>query len=473
MMKLMQLTVPQEVETVLRQMTGTGYEVSVVGGAVRDLLMGRKVADWDFTTNATPEEILGVFPDGFYDNRFGTVGVQVKTGGEIGTEGLQEDRMRPFEITTFRSESEYSDSRRPDRVVWGKSLKEDLLRRDFTINAMALKNRGAIFQGKPIIDFELIDLFGGQEDLQNKVVRAVGNPDERFGEDALRMMRAIRIASELGFLIEPATFTAICDNAKKIAEISWERIRDELFKTLRTEYVYDGLMLLRNSGILEIVLPEANTGFGVEQASPGRHHIYDVGTHSFLAAKFCPSYDPLVRLATLLHDSGKPTTSKVLPNGTITFYNHEVAGAQIAYKVGVRLKLSKDQIKKLVTLVRWHMFSVDDRQTDSAIRRFMRRVGKENISDMLALRTGDRLSGGARETSWRLEKYKERIEQLQLTPFSVSDMAVDGRDVMDVLGIGPGPRVGEVLGKLFDEVMEDHEKNKREHLLTKIQGYKI
>lgn len=457
----MKISVPQAVADILTRMRGAGFEIYIVGGAVRDILMDRPVTDWDFTTNAEPQEVLKLFENSYYENQFGMVGVPAMDG-------------KPYEITTFRTEHGYTDSRRPDKVDWGKSLEEDLVRRDFTVNALALKAKvySSKFKAEKEGEFELIDLYGGKEDLEKKIIRAVGDPNERFGEDALRMMRAIRIASELGFIIDTDTFTAISKNNEKILNIAWERIRDELFKILKTEYVYDGLMLLRNSGLLELILPEVNAGFGVEQASPGRHHIYDVGTHSFLATKFCPSYDPVVRLATLLHDVGKPETFKRLSSGTITFYNHEVVSAKLAWQIGQRLRLSKDQLKKLVTLVRWHQFSVDERQTDSAIRRFMRRVGKENISDMLALRTGDRLGGGAKETSWRLEKYKERIEQLSTTPFTVADMAVDGNDVMKILEIKPGPKVGEVLNKLFEEVMEDYMKNEREYLLKKIEEFK-
>ncbi len=445
----MEVTVPQKVGQVLRMVFEAGFEIYIVGGAVRDLLLGRPILDWDFTTNATPEEILRIFPEGFYDNKFGTVGISF------------EEEMRPYEITTFRTEAEYTDSRRPISVEWGKSLNEDLIRRDFTINAMALEPKLQISSPEKLasngqtIVFSVVDLFEGRRDIEKKLIRAVGNPNERFAEDALRMMRAIRIASELGFAIETDTFAAICANSQTIANISGERIREELFKILKTEYVYDGLVLLRNSGILGIILPEVVAGFGVEQASPGRHHVYDVGMHSFLATKFCSSNDPLVRLATLLHDCGKPMTYKKLPSGTITFYNHEVTGAAIVYKIANRLRLSKEQTKRLVTLVRWHQFSVDDRQTDSAIRRFMRRVGKENIADMLALRTGDRLGGGAKETSWRLEKYKERIEQLSVTPFTISDLAIDGNDIMKLLQVAPGPVVGKILSVLFEEVMED------------------
>lgn len=450
----MRLVLPQPVNFIIEKVKSANLEIYVVGGAVRDLLMKKSVTDWDFTTNATPSQILEIFPEGFYDNIFGTVGINLET------------EKKPYEITTFRTEHGYSDQRRPDSVSWGKTLEEDLSRRDFTINAMALKptEKG---------NFELIDIFAGQKDLDSKVIRTVGDASERFSEDTLRIMRAIRIASQLGFTIENKTFIAVVRNVSKILNISFERIRDELFKILTSDHAYDGLILLKNSGVMELILPEVYRGFGVEQESPGRHHIYDVGTHSLLSAKFCPSDDPLVKFATLLHDCGKPLTYKILQNGTITFYNHEVKGAQIAYETGNRFKLSKTQLKRLVTLVRWHQFSVDERQTDSAIRRFIRRVGKENLNDMLALRTGDRLGGGARETSWRLEKYKKRITGLLVTPFTISDMAVDGHDVMEILDLKPGPRVGKILNHLFTLVMEDHTKNDHDYLMSLVKSGKV
>lgn len=443
---MMKVPLPPFVKNILKKFQGAGFEIYIVGGAVRDILMDKRVIDWDFTTNATPEQILELFPEGFYDNQFGTVGIAHKSS------------PKPYEITTFRREIGYTDKRRPDKVEWGKSLEEDLARRDFTINALALNPQ-----------LKLIDPFGGQEDLKNKIIRAVGNPVERFNEDALRMMRAIRIASELGFVIEEETFEAIKLHASLIQHIAAERIRDELFKILASSYPYEGMMMLRNSGLMAQILPELEETFGVEQKSPGRHHIYDVGTHSFLALKHCPSKDPLVRLATLLHDIGKPKTHKVTGDGVVTFYNHEVVGARLAKGIAGRLRLSKKQRERLWTLVRWHQFTVDERQTDSAIRRFIRRVGKENIQDMLDLRVGDRLGGGARETSWRLEKFKKRLEEVQKQPFSVHDLKVTGNDVMEILGIPPGPKVGEVLEKLFAEVEKDQKKNTRKYLLNRIR----
>ncbi|MBI2066153.1 hypothetical protein HYT60_01460 [Candidatus Woesebacteria bacterium] len=253
------------VSEILDKFAEAGLEIYIVGGAVRDVLMGKPVDDWDFTTNATPEEILKIFPEGFYDNIFGTVGISHPSSES------------PYEITTFRREFGYSDKRRPDRVEWGKNLDEDLSRRDFTINAMALRRT----QGKPS-EFDLIDPYDGQKDLESKIVRAVGEVDERFSEDALRMMRAIRIAAELGFTIEKETFEAIKKNASLINKIAKERVKEELFKILLSPHPYDGMIILRKVGLLIEILPEFEKTFGVEQKSPGRHHIYDVGTQSLL-----------------------------------------------------------------------------------------------------------------------------------------------------------------------------------------------
>ncbi len=442
---------PKEVWDIFKKFTDSGLEIYLVGGAVRDLLLGREIVDADFTTNAPPEEIQKVLPESFYDNVFGTVGLIIKT--DRGEE--------KYEITTYRSERGYADRRHPEKVSWGKTVEDDLKRRDFTVNAMAI---GPVREQS----LELIDLFNGQEDLKNKIIRAVGNPDERFAEDALRMMRAIRLASQLGFTIEPKTFAAIQKNASLLKEISAERIRDELFKILESGYPAEGITLLLTSGLLQTIIPELIAGYNVPQA---KHHIYDVWTHSLMSLKNVPSQDPLVRLATLIHDIGKPVVVRGEGEAR-TFYNHEVVGAKIARKVAERLRLSKKDEERLVTLVRWHLFTVDERQTDSAIRRFIRNVGKENLEDMLALRVGDRLGGGARETSWRLEKFKKRLIEVQKQPFSVTDLKINGNDVMKILGLKPGPEVGQVLDQIFEEVVEKKTLNEREVLLKRLEEIK-
>lgn len=449
----MSFSIPQEIKSLSKKFKKKGYELYLVGGAVRDFVMGKEISDWDFTTNAPPEEILKLLgKDAFYDNKYGTVGFPYKHG------------QRPFEITTYRTEQGYSDSRRPDSVKWGKSLEEDLKRRDFTINAMAL----------PITDNKLrtiniIDPYNGQEDLAKKLIRAVGDPTERFSEDALRMMRAVRIAAELGFTIEENTFNAIKMHTTLVNKIARERVRDELFKIINAKYAYEGMVLFHTSGLMDEIVPELSKTFGVEQRSPGRHHIYDVGTHSLMSLKHCPSGDTITRFATLIHDIGKPQTYKV-QNGIITFYNHEVVGARIAKNIAERLRFSKKDIDKLWKLVRWHQFTVDERQTDKAIRRFITKVTPEYVADMLALRVGDRLGGGAAETSWRLEEFKKRLIEVQKQPFAIKDLKVKGEDVMRELGIKPGPKVGEILKKLFEDVVEKRVENEREALLEKLKA---
>ncbi len=444
---VLKLNVPAQVRQILDKFTKERFEIYIVGGVVRDALLGKELDDWDFTTNAHPEQILNLFPEGFYDNKYGTVGIENQKGGP------------PYEITTFRTELGYSDSRHPDEVKWGQTLEEDLQRRDFTINAMALRP-----------NLELIDLYGGEADLQAKLIRAVGNPTQRFAEDALRMLRAVRLAAQLGFSIETRTLAAIKAHAPLIAKMSAERIRDELLKLMGSSYPVDGYLMLRNCGLGAEILPEMEQTFGVAQQSPGRHHIYDVGTHSVESLRHCKSNDPITRLATLIHDVGKVKTQKIYPDGRITFYNHEMESAKIASKIADRLRFSNAQTDKFGRLVRWHQFSVDERQTDSAIRRFIKNVGLENISDMLALRVGDRLGGGARETSWRLEKYKQRLLQVQKQPFSVSDLKIDGNDVMKIKKVTSGPLVGKYLVALFNEVVEKGLPNEKEILVERLKA---
>ncbi len=458
----MKVKLPEFVQKILIKFQKAGFEIYVVGGPVRDILLKRKVSDWDFTTNATPNQILKLFPKGFYDNKFGTVGIS-HPSSEF-----------PYEITTFRKEIGYSDRRHPDKVIWGESVEEDLARRDFTFNAMALALVSAEQSAKNKVQrqkdtMRLVDPLNGEKDLKKKLVKAVGNPQKRFQEDALRLMRAIRIATQLGFTIEEKTFQAIKDNTKLINEIAAERVRDELMKILSTDHPADGLMLLKNSGLLEEILPDLEKAFAVPQKSPGRHHVHDVGTHSILSLKHCPSDDPIVRLAVLIHDLGKVATFKKLENGTITFYNHEVVSTSIARNFARKFRFSKKEAEKLITLVRWHQFTVDERQTDWAIRRFIRNVGKENLKHILDLRVGDRLGGGARETSWRLERFKKRLIEVQKQPFSVNDLKVSGHEVMKTLGLQSGPQVGRILNKIFKEVVKEGTPNDKKIFLRRIK----
>lgn len=451
----MKFKIPGFVEEVLEKFEEKDFEIYIVGGAVRDLLQGRAVDDWDFTTNATPKQIQKVFPDSFYDNKFGTVGIAV------------DGQENPLEITTFRTEHGYSDARRPDKVKWGSSLKEDINRRDFTINALALKRKGKD-------GFTLVDHFDGKEDLDKKLIKAVGDPNDRFSEDALRMIRAVRIAAEIGFTIEENTLEAIKKNAPLINKIAKERVKDELFKIMGSPFPYEGMTIFRNVGLMQEVLPELEKTFGVEQKSPGRHHIYDVGTHSMFSLKYVSerNEDPLVRFATLIHDIGKPQTYKKLKTGVITFYNHEIVGTTIAKGIAERLRFSNKETGRLIRLVRYHQFTVDEKQTDKAIRRFIRKVGLEHVNDMLDLRVGDRLGGGARETSWRLEEFKKRLVEVQKQPFSVHDLKIKGEDVMKELKLKPGPKVGKILKNLFKDVEEKKIPNEKEALLERVKKTK-
>ncbi len=449
--------IPEEILEIYKKLKDNGFKVYFVGGCVRNLLLKKTVKDWDFTTNATPQQILKLSPDGFYDNKFGTVGVPIDIN----------KKKHVAEITTFRTEHGYSDRRRPDVVKWGKKIEEDLARRDFTVNAIALKLDAPLQGGT----YKIIDPSNGQEDLKNKIVRAVGEPKLRFKEDALRLIRAVRIATEHEFTIEENTWSEIVKDSKLIKEISGERIRVELLRILASNHAYDGAILLKNSGLLQYILPELLEGINVSQVRPGRHHTSDVYTHNILSLKFCSSSDPIVRFATLLHDIGKPRVEKKDEQGLVIFHNHEVVGARMTREICDRLRFPKKDRDKIVNLIRWHMFTVDEKITDAAVRRFIRRIGVENVKDMMDLRIGDRLGGGTqRAESWRLKLFKKRIEdQLKPAPFSINDLVIDGHDVMRELKIKPGPKVGQILQRLFEEVDEDLSKNTKEYLLRRIR----
>jgi len=427
--------------------TGNGYQLYLVGGAVRDLLLKKIATNWDFATNAKPEEILNLFPDGFYNNTFGTVGAKYE--GEV------------YEITTFRKEGAYTDTRHPDKVEWAQTIEEDLARRDFTINAIAL----TLNMGKPV----LVDPYKGQGHIKKKLIITVGDPDARFNEDALRLMRAVRLSAQLGFLLDNSTRDSIRKNATNIKKVSGERVRDELMKIISSENSAEGILFLRSTGLLEQILPELDACFTVDQKSPKRHHIYDVGTHLVMALKHCPSKDPITRLATLLHDIGKVQTYRKDKTGLITFHNHEVVGDKQVQKIADRLKLSKKEKEKLVLLVRHHQFTVDENQTDKAVRRFIRDVTKEYLQDMLDLRTGDRIGSGATPTSWRLDLFKKRLDEVQKHVFSVADLKISGEDVMNELKLKPGKKVGENLEKLFQEVDDGKLKNEKSALLAELK----
>lgn len=469
----MKLSLPIFVVKILETLQLAGYKSYIVGGAVRDTLNNLAVSDWDFTTNAQPKQIQTLFPESFYDNKFGTVGIAVKhlvkqfNLDKLSTKPTDLKPENVLEMTTFRSETCYTDRRRPDKVIWGKSINDDLKRRDFTINAMAIlvkKFPSTDFKDSTVnLECEIIDPFAGQKDLSAKLIRSVGDPKKRFFEDALRMMRAIRIATQIGFSIETKTLSAITKYTNALKFISQERIRDELFKILASAHSKDGIKLLFSTGLLEYVLPELIRCQNVKQAG---HHTKDVWNHSLDSLEACPANDPIIRLATLLHDVGKPIAFRQT-NNKITFYGHEVVGARIVKKISRRLHLSNKDSRLLWILVRYHMFAYNPEMTDAAIRRFIRRVGQKNIKAMIALRTGDRIGGGSKPSSWRLEELKKRIKQVLYTPMQISDLKINGHDIMKLLKIKPGPQIGKILNSLFKEVLENSEKNSKDYLLKK------
>lgn len=440
--------IPKEIKDIVKKVETEGFEAYLVGGCVRNLLMKIPVNDWDLATNGNPEKIEKLFKDAYYNNDFGTVGIPLKDKSVV-------------EITTYRTEVGFSNKRHPDKVKWGKTIEEDLQRRDFTMNAIAMSlNSNGI---------EFIDPHDGQKDINERIIRTVGNPAERFKEDALRLMRAIRFASQLDFDIDEKTGREIKKDAELIKEISNERIRDELFKILASENPLKGITLLKESGLLKYILPELLEGVDVSQVRPGRHHTTDVYTHNVMSMKHCPSNNPIVKFAALLHDVGKPQAKGEDKDGLVTFYNHEISGAKIAYEICQRLRISKKDTKKITTLIRWHMFSVNENLSDAGVRRFIRRIGEENVADMMDLRIGDRLGGGTQTAeSWRLKKFKERVAgEMAPKPFAITDLKINGNDLMKELSLKPGPKIGKILESLFEEVDQDMKKNKKEFLLKR------
>jgi putative nucleotidyltransferase with HDIG domain len=435
------LTLPNHITNFMDLFRHQGYQIYLVGGAVRNLLLKKTTDNWDFTTNATPEQILALFPTAFYHNDYGTVTVVTENN--------------TYEITPFRKEAEYFDLRHPNKIAWANTIEEDLARRDFTINALA-------YDGKTIID-----PYNGKIHLKQKIIVAVGNPEKRFSEDALRLIRAVRLAAQLGFLIEEKTRQAIKKNAHLIQSISWERIRDELIKILASSHPSEGIIFLKNLQLLHYILPELEICFSIPQKSPYRHHIYDVGTHLIMSLKHCPSTNPITRLATLLHDIGKAKVyHQDKKTGLITFYNHEVVGEKMVRQIATRLKLTNKDKEKLVLLVKHHQFSVSEIITDKAIRRFIKEVGKDNLQDILDLRRADRIGSGAKPTSWRTELFKKRLITVQKEPFKVTDLKINGYDVMQIKKLQPSPQVGKILKIIFKEVEKGKLKNERQQLLA-------
>jgi tRNA nucleotidyltransferase (CCA-adding enzyme) len=455
------MEIPQYISEIIGKISSAGFEAYIVGGCVRDLLTGKKPNDWDITTNAHPEQILKIFEDARYENTFGTVILPVRDEDGIALEAV--------EITTYRSEQGYSDRRRPDEIRFEDSLDKDLERRDFTINAMAVKmelENGELESGKfKNTNYEIIDLFGGQGDLKKKIIRAVGEPMDRFKEDALRMMRAIRFSSQLNFEIEPKTERAISKMAGALKFIAGERIRDELVKILASGNPFEGIDKLEKTKLLQYIIPELVQGVGVEQ---NHHHTFTVYKHSVMSLKHCPSKDWRVRFAALLHDIAKPQTKKMV-NGAATFYNHEYLGAKLTVKIMKRLKFSNEDIEKVSLLVKNHMFYYNAGEvTEASVRRLIAKVGRENLKDLMDIRIADRLGSGVpKGKPYKLRHLEYMFDKVQHDPVSVKMLKINGDQIMELFKITPGPKIGQVLDILLSEVIEDPSLNNFEFLSSR------
>lgn len=450
------MVIPKEVKNIIFQLHEAGFEAYIVGGCVRDFLLERDPADWDVTTNAKPEEIQKVFPDSFYENKFLTV--SVKTGSKV-------EKLKTIEVTTYRLEAKYSDKRHPDEVAFASTLKEDLARRDFTVNAIALAEAKKQAKSKK---YEIIDPFLGQEDLKKKIIRTVGNADERFSEDALRMLRAMRLATTLQFSIDEVTKKSIQKNSIWLDAISKERIRDEFLKIIMTDNAAQGVELLRETGLLKFVVPELLENYGVGQ---NKHHIYDCYQHATKALEYTAKkkFNAQVRLAALFHDIAKPRV-KVGEGLNSTFYNHEIVGAKMTFQILSRLKFPKKDIDKITKLVRYHLFYYNVGEvSESSVRRLVKNVGPENMEELLQVRQADRIGSGVPKAEpYKLRHLRYLIERVSKDPILPKMLKLSGNEVMDILKIKPGPKVGQILNVLLGYVLNDPKKNKKEVLVKEV-----
>lgn len=437
------MEIPRDVKFVIEHLAEKGFEAYIVGGCVRDYLRQVEPEDWDVATNAKPEEISKIFPKSFLDNKFGTVTV-----------------LKEIEVTPFRTEEKYTDKRHPDKVNWAKTIEQDLGRRDFTVNAMAMDIKGKV-----------IDLFEGQKDLKNKVIRAVGKPEDRFNEDALRLVRAVRFAATLGpgWKIEAKIAQAVKKNAGLLQVISKERIRDELLKIIMSDRPAQGIELLRKIGLLKYIIPELEEGYKVSQS---KHHIYGCYEHAILSLKYAAKkkFNKYVRLAALLHDIAKPRTKRG-QGPDATFYNHEIIGARMTTQILNRLRFSRKDIEKIAKLVRYHFFYYNvDEVSEASVRRLVRNVGPENIQELLQVRMADRIGSGVPKAEpYKLRHLKYIIEKVSKDPISVKLLKVSGDDIMKVLGIKPGIKVGQVLDVLLGYVLDEPKKNTKGFLEKEVE----
>lgn len=440
--------VPEAVSQITKTLKKAGFEAFLVGGCVRDLLLGRKPKDWDVTTNAKPEQIIALFEHTYYENTYGTVGIV--------NDDVTDETLQVIEVTPYRSEGHYSDKRHPDSVNFGNSLEEDLKRRDFTINALALDYE----EGK------LVDLYEGQNDLKKGIIRTVDDPDQRFSEDSLRMIRALRFSAELDFQIEENTAISLIKNRELLKYVSQERIRDEFVKIILSKNPKKGLELAKEARMMSFIVPELEETYSIGQ---NKAHKYDVFEH-LLRTLQCAAdkgYVLDIRLAALFHDIGKPRSKRWSEEKKEpTFYGHDVISARMAETILDRLKFPRKIIEDVVKLVRWHMFFSDTEQiTLSAVRRMIVNVGRERIWDLMNIRVCDRVgTGRPKENPYRLRKYKSMVEEALHDPISVNMLKIDGNDIVSITKSQPSPRIGFILHALLEEVLEDPTLNIKEYL---------
>lgn len=445
--------IPKDVLWVCEMLSKNNFDSYLVGGCVRDLFLFREPKDWDITTNATPDEIINIFgtDETVYENPFGTVGVKIRK---------DEGETEVVEVTTYRKEGEYKDFRRPERLEWGKNIEEDLERRDFTMNAIAYD---------PIRD-TIKDIYKGQNDIKDKIIRTVGEAEERFNEDALRMLRAVRFSAQLNFVISNETLEAIFRLASNLEKISKERIRDEFIKIIMSSNPMQGLLISQKLGMLKYISSELESAVGIEQNG---HHAFDVFEHSLRSLNHAASreFDLEIRLAALFHDIGKVKTRRFdETKKDYTFYGHEVVSERVTKKILEELKFEKKVVEKVCRLVRWHMFFSDpDEVTLSSVRRLIVNIGKENIWDLIDLRLCDRMgSGTKKEEPWRLRKFESMIEEALRDPISLKTLKIDGAKIMQILNEKPGKKIGLILHALFEEVIDNASKNNLKYLENRV-----
>lgn len=445
--------VPKNVRLVSAMLQHSGFEAYLVGGCVRDHLMGSIPSDYDITTNATPEQIISLFPRTFYENTYGTVGVVTAEEKEKDQEKIKESIV---EVTPYRLEGDYTDGRRPDSVKWSQNIDDDLKRRDFTCNAIAYD----------LTSSKIKDNFNGILDIKDKILKCVGEAEHRVTEDALRMLRGVRFSAKLGFEIEQVTRETIKSNHFLLKNISRERIRDEFSKMLMTKEPKKAIEQCFDLGILKYISHEIEAGIGIDQ---NQAHSFDVWKHNLLTCQHAADKGwPLeLRLSALFHDVSKPETRRFSKEKKdYTFYGHDVVGGRVSREILERLKYPKETVEYVSSMVRWHMFFSDTEQiTLSAVRRLITNIGRDKIWDLVNLRICDRVgTGRPKEEPYRLRKYQSMIEQALTDPVSLKQLKINGERIMSVTQETPGPRIGFTLNALFAEVLEDPAKNTVEYL---------